>query len=193
MKGRCRRELTLENRLYPSIEFRRLETRPQQRDAGVCRRARQSIRQVLTLGDNHHRQRERKERRKDFVAVARFERREIGNLRLAENLQTLCDESLDIACEGKPGTRQIGAGYLAIQAAAVAEVLELQRFSAALEELPHGERARHARKAPAASRSDALALRARIPARLRTPDFRARPNLRTCALSLVIAAVRARP
>ena len=72
-----------------------------------------------------------------------IERSEIRDFSFSENLQSLADEPVYITSESETRTRDLGTGKNAIESSAIAEVLELQRGSAALEELTDGYRSCH--------------------------------------------------
>jgi hypothetical protein len=136
VQRRHRRELTLENGFYPTVELGRLEPGSQKCDSGSRCSFAESRRKVLTLRHDYCGKRKPKKRRKNSVAVTTLERREISNLGFAENLQSLTDEPVDVPCEREPGTRDFRAGYDSIEPPPFAHVFELQRITAALEELP---------------------------------------------------------
>jgi hypothetical protein len=135
VKRSRRRKLTFEHGFYTPIELGGLEAGSEECDARLRRCACQTIGEILALCHDHRGQREGKVCGKDFIPVRRFERSEIGNLRLTEHLETLGNEPLDIAGKSEPRTGEIGSWNVTVESPPVPEVFELQRFSAALEKL----------------------------------------------------------
>jgi hypothetical protein len=67
------------------------------------------------------------------------ERREIGHFSLAEHLQSLANKPVYVSGERETRARDFRTGKDAVESSAIAEVLELKRGSAALEELADGD------------------------------------------------------
>lgn len=174
------REFALENRLQPAVELSGLEAGSQERNSGQRSSRNQSWRRLLILGDDDRRKGKRKETGHDAGTVRLGQRREVGDLRLAKNLEPFRHEPLDVTGEGEPRARHVGIRDLTIEPGAIADVDNVQRLAAAFQELRNSDGTAHTR----------LAFSADGP---RSADLLLARNFRIWEVSRSIAIVSAGP
>ena len=138
------RELGFEGWLATAVELRSLEPCLKQRYPGCKRSTAQLFRRFLAFGHDDGRHVEAEERGKDALPLLFPERVEIRDLGLPQDLQALGNESLDIASQGEPGTRDVRVGNDFIEAYAIAGVAQAERLAGTFEKLSNRERSAQA-------------------------------------------------
>src|SRR5678815_2153951 len=142
---RGRRELFLEPRLEPVVELVRLELGADQRDIRGRRQIAEIGSRLLTLRDEHARDRERKESLEIAPAHVGLERLEIRDLGLAQHLETFRWKTIDVTRQHEAGTRGVRVLDESFQSVRGGDLLQLQRIAHPLDQAADGELGRHAR------------------------------------------------
>src|SRR5712671_6621054 len=162
MQSRRRREFHLEHWLDAPVEFGGLELRADQRNPRRACELLESGWKTLSLGNENSRYRKREEELQNLPSFRRTQRREIRDLRFAENLKTARRKSFDVARQHQPRAGHFRIPDNPIVTCSRFDLLELQRAAQALEK--RGDRylrSRHSRSFSAF----AFGVIARLPAR----------------------------
>ena len=159
VQRRRRREFLLEPRLDAAVELVGLETRSDDRHAGAGRQLHHLRGRLLALRDEHRRDREREERAEDLPTLHVGPRQQIADLRLAEDLEPMRREALDVPREHESRTGDIRADDLALQSVA-AQGLEREDVAKPLNQSADGELGLHAVASLRRARDFAARLRA---------------------------------
>src|SRR5687768_13847638 len=144
MQGGYLGKLSFENRLDAPVELRCFQLCPDQRRTSARRGLLQTLGKILSLGHDDGGHVEAEEARKYSRAVRRIERGEICNLRFAQYLNPLGDESVYVAREGQSRTRDVRIGNRLIDSDPVSDVLETEAGPCPFEKLSNCERLAHA-------------------------------------------------
>ncbi len=138
-RGR-RRELLGEHGLHAPVELVRLERRAQHGDAEALGRRHEIGRELETLRHDHAGHLEREEPLEDSRPLRGVERREVGDFRLAEDLNAISREALEVPGEDEPRARHLAALNLPREPGARVELLELEHLAHELEKTLDRER-----------------------------------------------------
>ncbi len=140
MQRRLRGECLLDDRLDSAVELRRLEPAPNQRDPAQPRQIKQLLRHLLTLGHEDAGQLEGEELLQPRLAVDRFQRAQVTDLGLAQDMQPPGHEPAGVARQCQPRRSDLRIGNRAVQPELTGQRLELEWIALPGQEIANRQR-----------------------------------------------------
>src|SRR5712692_1540277 len=136
----ARGEGVVQERLEPPVELRRLELGADHRHALGPPQLDQLGRRLLPLRDHDARDVEREQRLERLAALGWRQRRQVRDLRLAQDVDPVGREAPGVSREHQPRARRPGRGDHAIEPRVARQRLELERIAPALKQVPDANR-----------------------------------------------------